>query len=238
MISQYWVVKIAEKCGWLNFIDQSVIGRYLIIKPVRNASMSGKIIKWITDKLVVLAVGALAFPLSIFIAIAIKIDSRGPVLFRQKRLGANNKPFIMFKFRTMYVDERDPLGLEQSKVDKRVTRVGRFLRETSMDELPQLINVLRGDMSLVGPRAKPIGIGSPAFDNFQEQYSRHARPGMTGWAQVNGLRGDINTLEKAQAQVSYDMYYIENWSLTLDFVILMRALNTLLISDNTKQSTS
>jgi lipopolysaccharide/colanic/teichoic acid biosynthesis glycosyltransferase len=159
------------------------------------------------------------------------------VFFRQKRLGANNIPFDLLKFRSMYVDRTDPLGEQLTEVgDPRITRVGKILRRTSMDELPQLINVLRGDMSLVGPRPHPLAAnaaGIPYARAISEYPIRHrVKPGITGWAQVNGWRGETVTVEQIRRRVEHDLYYIENWSLAFDFLILGRTVFAVLSREN------
>ncbi len=167
----------------------------------------------------------LALPVMALVAIAIKLDSRGPVLFRQKRYGFNNELIGVFKFRSMYVDQCDAAASRLvSRDDPRVTRVGRFIRKTSLDELPQLFNVMRGELSLVGPR--PHALQAKAenrlYDDVVDGYfARHrVKPGITGWAQINGWRGETDTQEKIEQRVKHDLYYIENWSLALDLYIL------------------
>lgn len=157
-------------------------------------------------------------PVMLFSAILVKVTSRGPLIFCQERVGLHNKPFHMYKFRTMYVqtEVEERKGWTQ-KDDPRVTRVGRFLRKTSLDEFPQLFNVLKGDMSLVGPRPE-----RPQYvEKFREEIPRYmikhqVRPGMTGWAQVNGFRGDTSIRKR----IEHDLYYIENWTMGLDVKIL------------------
>ena len=179
----------------------------------------------------------LTLPLMVVIALSIKFDSSGPVLFRQKRLGANNLPFNLLKFRSMYVEQADPLGQQLTRAeDPRITRVGRFLRMTSLDELPQLINVLRGEMSLVGPRPHPLAASAAgiAYARAISEYPiRHrVKPGITGWAQVNGWRGETTTIEQIQRRVEHDLYYIENWSLSFDILILGRTFFAILSRAN------
>ena len=178
-----------------------------------------------------------ALPLMLVIALLIKLDSRGPVLFKQKRLGANNLPFNLLKFRTMYVEQADPLGQQLTRAgDPRITRVGRFLRMASLDELPQLINVLRGEMSLVGPRPHPLAANAAGVSYasaISEYPIRHrVKPGITGWAQVNGWRGETTTIEQIRRRVEHDIYYIENWSLTFDLLILGRTVFAVLSRAN------
>jgi exopolysaccharide biosynthesis polyprenyl glycosylphosphotransferase len=168
----------------------------------------------------------LLLPLMAVIAVAIKLDSKGPVLFRQKRYGFVNRIFLINKFRTMrHVETVEEKTQQAIRDDPRVTRLGRFLRRTSLDELPQLFNVLNGTMSLVGPR--------PHANDHNEIYSqlvmgyfiRHrVRPGITGWAQVNGYRGETKTLEDIEARVKHDIYYVDNWSPMFDLSILFRTL--------------
>ena len=157
-------------------------------------------------------------PLMLGFAIVIRATSPGPLIFKQERVGLRNKPFLMYKFRSMVVqDEASEKIRWTTRDDPRVTRVGKFMRKTSIDELPQLFNVLKGEMSLVGPRPE-----RPYFvEKFQEEIPRYmvkhqVRPGMTGWAQVNGCRGDTSIRKR----IDYDLYYIENWTLGLDFKIL------------------
>ena len=156
-------------------------------------------------------------PLFLLIAIAIKLDSKGPVIFKQRRNGFNSKQFVIYKFRSMTVLEDGAVIAQARKNDRRVTRVGQILRRSSMDELPQLFNVLKGDMSLVGPRPHAL-----AHDNEYKvliakyAFRHHVKPGMTGWAQVNGLRGETGRLEQMVDRVKLDLWYVNHWSLGLD----------------------
>lgn len=172
---------------------------------------------------IVLAAMALLLlsPLFALVALMIKLDSRGPVFFLQRRYGFNQEPFRIYKFRSMHTLEDGRIVTQVARNDSRVTRIGRFLRRTNIDELPQLINVLRGDMSLVGPRPHAL-----AHDQlFERQIANYARrhnvkPGITGWAQVNGYRGETDTKEKMLLRVEHDLYYIDHWSMWLDIRIL------------------
>ncbi len=163
------------------------------------------------------------WPLLLIAAIAIKFDSGGPVIFRQRRTGFNGKEFVIYKFRTMTVLEDGPAITQACRGDVRATRVGKFLRRSSIDELPQLINILKGDMSLVGPRPHAV-----AHDKEYKVYiadygfRHHIKPGITGWAQVNGLRGETRSVEKMSERVKMDLWYINNWSLGFDISILVR----------------
>jgi Undecaprenyl-phosphate glucose phosphotransferase len=173
---------------------------------------------------VVTAVAALILlsPLLIVVSLAIKLDSRGPVLFRQTRHGYNNEPIRVLKFRSMTVMEDGGNFTPVTRHDPRVTRLGRFLRRTNIDELPQLFNVLVGDMSIVGPRPHATA-QNESFAKLISSFSRrhNVKPGITGWAQVNGYRGDTDTLEKMQRRVEHDLYYIDHWSFLFDLRIII-----------------
>jgi len=162
-------------------------------------------------------------PFLVLTALAVNLDSPGPVLFRQRRKGFNGKVFTLYKFRTMSVLEDGGQIQQARRGDRRVTRLGRILREHSIDELPQLLNVFRGDMSLVGPRPHAV-----AHDNEYEaliaDYAlrQHVKPGITGWAQIKGHRGETPQLEQMQRRVESDRWYINNWSFWLDLQILVR----------------
>jgi putative colanic acid biosynthesis UDP-glucose lipid carrier transferase len=162
-------------------------------------------------------------PLMLLVALAIRLDSRGPVIFRQERYGKGGVPFMILKFRSMSVMESSGAFAQASRQDSRITRVGRFLRSSSIDELPQLFNVLMGDMSLVGPRPHARAMDDH-FGAFLPGYlDRHlVRPGLTGLAQVEGFRGPTDTIESIEHRVSKDRDYIRNWSLLRDIRILLR----------------
>jgi len=170
---------------------------------------------------------ALLSPALAAVALAVKLDSRGPMLFGQVRAGFNGRTFKLWKFRSMYVEDTDDNAERQtSKDDPRVTRVGRFIRRTSLDELPQLFNVLKGDMSIVGPRPHALSTKTEGrnLEELVDYYAvRHrVRPGMTGWAQVHGLRGELDSLEKLQKRVDYDIDYIDDWTIWLDLKIIVK----------------
>ena len=187
--------------------------RYVPLSNTFNA-----LIKRLTDIIGSIICIIIFSPIMLTSAVLVKMTSKGPLIFKQERVGLHNKPFQMYKFRTMYVqtEEEEKKGWTQ-KNDPRVTSVGRFLRKTSLDEFPQLFNVLKGDMSLVGPRPE-----RPQYvEKFREEIPRYminhqVRPGMTGWAQVNGYRGDTSIRKR----IEHDLYYIENWTLGLDIKIL------------------
>jgi polysaccharide biosynthesis protein PslA len=181
------------------------------------------------DILVALVALVVLGPVMVLVAAAIALESRGPVLFRQTRQGFNGVEFELLKFRSMYVEASDALSEKQTSArDPRVTRVGRFIRRTSLDELPQLFNVLQGHMAVVGPRPHALRTsaeGKLLADAASDYAWRHrVRPGLTGWAQVNGMRGEINSIEKLRKRLQYDMEYIDTWSIGFDLVILMRTL--------------
>ena len=166
-------------------------------------------------------------PVFLLTALAIKSTSAGPVLFKQRRVGLDNRDFSVYKFRTMYVDRQDLSGVRQTlEDDPRITPIGRLLRRTSVDEVPQIINILMGDMSFVGPRPHVAGMlaGGLAYDELVPYYDlRHAmKPGLTGWAQANGFRGPTIDPVRARQRVDHDIAYIQNFSLRLDLIIIAR----------------
>jgi exopolysaccharide biosynthesis polyprenyl glycosylphosphotransferase len=164
-------------------------------------------------------------PLMMMVSLAIKLDSRGPVFFRQTRHGYNNETIRVVKFRSMTTTEDGDQFKQAVRDDPRITRVGRILRRTSIDELPQLLNVLSGEMSIVGPRPHPIALNEAFAERISPFSRRHkVKPGITGWAQVNGFRGETDTLEKMQHRVECDLYYIDNWSFLLDSKIILMTL--------------
>lgn len=197
-----------------------------------------QVMKRLFDYVVGAVILLLAAPLMALVAIAIKLDSPGPVLFRQKRFGFNNERIDVFKFRSLYHHQADPLAAKVvTKNDPRVTRVGRFIRKTSLDELPQLFNVVfKSNLSLVGPRPHAVQgkLQSRLFDEAVDGYfARHrVKPGITGWAQINGWRGEVDSEEKIQKRVEFDLYYIENWSVLFDFYILLKTPLALLKGEN------
>lgn len=184
------------------------------------------VLKWMFDKVTAaIAIVALS-PLMVGTALAVKLTSKGPVIFRQKRYGFNNELIEVYKFRSMYTDMSDANAAKLvTKDDPRVTPVGRFIRKTSLDELPQLFNVLKGELSLVGPRPHALqakAASLPYHDVVDGYFARHrVKPGISGWAQINGWRGETDTEEKIQKRVEHDLYYIENWSILLDIYILL-----------------
>ena len=183
------------------------------------------LIKRVEDMVLSTVLLVVSLPIFALIAALIKVESKGPVIFRQRRSGLNKRVFDMLKFRTMSVMEDDNDVAQAEETDARVTRVGWFLRRSSLDELPQLINVLRGEMSLVGPRPHAL-VHDEQFGEMLDTYAnRHqVKPGMTGLAQVNGLRGKISSTDNVEARVDADLTYIKNWSLWLDIKILCRTV--------------
>jgi putative colanic acid biosynthesis UDP-glucose lipid carrier transferase len=188
----------------------------------------GIVVKRIEDLALGTALLLFALPLMVAIAVAIRLDTPGPVLFRQRRRGRNDSSFDILKFRTMvYVPGPERTVPQARRHDPRVTRVGRVLRRTSLDELPQLFNVLKGEMSLVGPRPHALAHGERYGALIVGYADRHrVPPGITGWAQVHGYRGETDTLEKMQHRVDHDLAYIANQSLLLDLKILVLTVRT------------
>ena len=197
-----------------------------------------QVMKWLFDHVVGALLLLLLSPVMALIALAIKLDSPGPVLFRQKRFGFNNERIDVYKFRSLYHHQADPLASKVvTKNDPRVTRVGRFIRKSSLDELPQLFNVVfNSNLSLVGPRPHAVQgkLKSRLFDETVDGYfARHrVKPGITGWAQINGWRGEVDSEEKIQKRVEFDLYYIENWSVLFDLYILLKTPLALVKTEN------
>ena len=227
-----YIVNMCEKSGvhtkfipdYNNIIPTKPYTEDLLGLPVINIrrvplnNTVNKVVKRSVDIFGAVVAIILFSPIMLFTALAIKVTSPGPLIFNQERVGLQNKPFAMYKFRSMVVQEAEKEKSRwTTKNDPRVTTVGKFIRKTSIDELPQLFNVLKGDMSLVGPRPE-----RPLFvEKFREEIPRYmvkhqVRPGLTGWAQVNGLRGDTSIRKR----IEYDLYYIENWTIGFDFKIL------------------
>ena len=191
-------------------------------KPIRQWWLMAKVIQ---DYLLAAVALLITAPLMALIALAIKLDSPGPVFFQQRRRGYNENIIPVLKFRTMTVTEDGEKVSQARKNDSRITRVGNILRQTSLDELPQLFNVLQGNMSIVGPRPHPLALDEE-FSKAIEQYQwRHrVKPGITGWAQVNGYRGETDTMDKLQGRIEHDIYYIQNWSFWFDIKIMALTL--------------
>jgi polysaccharide biosynthesis protein PslA len=203
-------------------------------QPIRDID---GILKEVIDRGFALFAIIILSPLLLLVALSIRLESKGPIIFKQKRFGFNNNEISVLKFRSMYTDRQDVSGAQRTeKGDPRVTFIGRIIRRTSIDELPQLFNVLLGDMSLVGPRphATQMRVGDKYyFDAVQGYASRHrVKPGITGLAQVRGLRGEIATTERAQKRVEYDIYYIEHWSPLLDLRIMIETVFKLIWDKN------
>lgn len=194
-----------------------------------NRSTVQSLLKGALDRSVALVSLVLLAPFFAVVALAIRIESRGPVFFRQPRGGQNGRAFYIFKFRSMAVDA----SIQQAtRNDPRVTRVGAFIRKTSIDELPQLINILRGDMSFVGPRPHAIA-HDDAYASQVPEYSKRylVKPGLTGWAQINRARGETETVDKMARRVHLDIEYIRNWTFWLDLRILVLTPLALITSD-------
>jgi len=195
----------------------------VVQRPISGWSST---LKALEDRILAALAIVIISPLLIMVAIAIKLDTPGPVFFRQPRLGFNNKQFEIYKFRSMHHRPQPEARTRQAcKNDPRITRVGRIIRKTSIDELPQLFNVLNGTMSLVGPRPHALDHNEEYSRQIRGYFARHkVKPGITGWAQVNGLRGETETLDKMEARIRHDVYYAENWSLFFDIRILIQTV--------------
>src|SRR5262245_59313344 len=235
MLKKLWVlpvdIRLSAHSNKLRFRPRSYsyIGNIPVLdvfdRPIADWDV---VMKWLFDKVVGGLLLLAALPVMLVVAIAIKATSRGPVFFKQKRYGFNNELIEVYKFRSMYIDKTDATASKLvTKDDPRVTPVGRFIRKTSLDELPQLINVVfKGNLSLVGPR--PHAVHAKAADRLYDDavdgyFARHrVKPGITGWAQINGWRGETDTHEKIQRRVEHDLYYIENWSVLFDLLILAK----------------
>lgn len=232
-ISENFTINVRIIPDYFKFVSPhfsiSIFGDFPIISIRKNPleELHLRILKRMFDIGISLIVFVLIFSwLWPLLAIAIKISSAGPIFFRQERWGRKNKRIICYKFRSMVkesidVDEKGKY-LQASENDSRVTPFGRFLRKTSLDELPQFLNVLKGEMSIVGPRPHPTPLNIETKDNIRHYMLRHlVKPGITGWAQVNGFRGETREKELMQKRVEYDIWYIENWTLWLDIQIIL-----------------
>ncbi|KKC36715.1 UDP-phosphate glucose phosphotransferase [Devosia epidermidihirudinis] len=233
MLTQLWVlpvdIRLSAHMSKLKFTNKaySYVGDLAVFdmadRPISDWNL---VFKWLFDKLVAITALILLSPIMVATAIAIKLESKGPVFFRQSRHGFNNELIKIYKFRSMRTDMLDAGAAKLvTKDDPRVTKVGKFIRKTSIDELPQLFNVLKGELSIVGPR--PHALQAKAdnqlyYDAVEGYFARHrVKPGMTGWAQINGWRGETDTIDKIMQRVNHDLYYIEHWSLLLDLYIVV-----------------
>ncbi|WP_122571030.1 undecaprenyl-phosphate glucose phosphotransferase [Pseudomonas viridiflava] len=196
----------------ISIFDSPMDGAWSVVKRAEDILLSSLILVLI------------AIPL-LLIALAIKLTSKGPVLFRQRRYGLDGRPIMVWKFRSMNVQENGDVVRQATRNDKRITPLGAFLRRTSLDELPQFFNVLRGDMSIVGPRPHAVAHNEQYRRQVSGYMLRHkVKPGITGWAQINGWRGETDTLDKMRKRVEFDLEYIEHWSIWLDLKIILLTL--------------
>ncbi len=245
ILKKLWVlpvdIRLAAHTEKLLFRPRSFsqLGNVSTIDVVRRPIADwDHVIKWFFDKIVGSLILIGVSPIMVLVALAVKLTSPGPVLFKQKRYGFNNELIEVYKFRSMYVDQTDANAAKLvTKNDPRVTPVGRFIRKTSLDELPQLFNVVfKGNLSLVGPRPHAVQAKASSRlygDVVDGYYARHrVKPGITGWAQIHGWRGETDTEEKIKQRVAHDLYYIENWSVLLDLYILLVTPISLLRTDN------
>ena len=232
MLTQLWVlpvdIRLSAHMSKLKFTNKaySYVGDIAVFdmadRPISDWNL---VFKWLFDKLVALTALILLSPVMLVTAIAVKLESKGPVFFTQNRHGFNNELIKIYKFRSMRTDMLDASAAKLvTKGDPRVTKVGKFIRKTSIDELPQLLNVLKGELSIVGPR--PHALQAKAdnqlyYDAVEGYFARHrVKPGMTGWAQINGWRGETDTIDKIMQRVNHDLYYIEHWSILFDLYIV------------------
>lgn len=210
----------------LNYSVEQIVGLPVINISYSPYSGPEKYLKELTDKVLALCIILITLPVMLATALAVKLSSKGPVIFSQLRHGWDGKPFVVYKFRTMAGEVPSSTAYQQAtRHDARITRLGLFLRKTSLDELPQFFNVLKGDMSIVGPRPHPVEMNYQYMHSVDRYMLRHkVKPGITGWAQVNGYRGETDTREKIEARIKHDLYYIENWSLRFDIMIILLTL--------------
>ncbi|MBO0664432.1 undecaprenyl-phosphate glucose phosphotransferase [Jiella sp. MQZ9-1] len=245
LLKQLWVlpldIRLAAHSAELKFRPRtySYVGSLPLIDVIdRPLADWDTIAKRAFDIMAASLAIVLLSPIMLITAIAVKLDSPGPIIFRQKRHGFNNQEVEIFKFRSLHHAMSDPEARQiVTRNDKRVTRVGAFIRKTSIDELPQLFNVLRGDLSIVGPRPHAVHARSSRDETFTEivdgYFGRHkVKPGITGWAQIHGWRGEIDDPTKLVKRFEYDLFYIENWSLALDLYILLMTPISLLRTDS------
>lgn len=214
----------------LDIFDLDLLNHQIIevagfpVIDIRSSPMVGmnRAVKAIEDRLIALCILSVISPLLLLLACGVKLSSKGPVFFKQRRLGLDNREINVYKFRTMVVHEEQAGQVTQASAnDTRVTAFGRLLRRTSLDELPQFLNVLQGKMSIVGPRPHALAHNEHYKEMINTYMQRHrVKPGITGWAQVNGWRGETDTLHKMQKRVEYDLFYINNWSLSFDLKII------------------
>ena len=198
--------------------------------PIMGGSAN---IKRAEDVVLSVLMGLLLSPVILLTALAIKLESQGPIIFKQRRYGIDGKEFLVWKFRSMSVSEDGAHVPQATQSDARITKVGAFIRKHSIDELPQLINVLHGTMSLIGPRPHAVAHNEFYRDRVHGYMARHKiKPGITGWAQVNGCRGETEVIEKMQRRLRYDLEYIQNWSIALDIRILFKTLMSIIFDKN------
>jgi putative colanic acid biosynthesis UDP-glucose lipid carrier transferase len=194
---------------------------------------TNELVKRISDIVLGSIIMVMISPLLLAVAIGVKMSSPGPIIFRQKRNGLDGEEIIVYKFRSMRTQDNGPVVKQATKGDPRITPFGAFIRKTSLDELPQFVNVLQGRMSIVGPRPHAVAHNEEYRRLIKAYMVRHkVKPGITGWAQVNGYRGETDTIEKMQARVEYDLEYLRNWSLGLDLQIIIRTARVMLFDRN------
>jgi putative colanic acid biosynthesis UDP-glucose lipid carrier transferase len=191
------------------------------------------LVKRVSDIFLAIIILVLISPVLAGVALGVKLSSPGPIIFRQKRNGLDGEEIVVYKFRSMRVMDNGAVVKQATKGDSRITPFGAFIRRTSLDELPQFINVLQGRMSIVGPRPHAVAHNEEYRRLIKAYMVRHkVKPGITGWAQVNGCRGETETIDKMQARVEYDLEYLRNWSLVLDLQIIIRTVRLMVFDRN------
>lgn len=218
-------IRLVPDMGMFQLMNHGVtVVAGLPMLDIASSPMTGfnLVLKWVEDKIAATLILLLISPVLLTVAVAVKVTSPGPAIFRQKRHGWNGETIDVFKFRSMYVHQDGDGQITQArKGDDRITPLGKFLRSTSLDELPQFFNVLLGSMSIVGPRPHALAHNMQYREQIPRYMLRHkVKPGITGWAQVNGFRGETDTLDKMESRVQADLFYIENWSIWLDIKII------------------
>lgn len=206
----------------INYSTDEIFGFFAVNIVASPMVGINRVVKWLEDKILACLILILISPLMLLIAMLIKLSSPGPILYRQLRHGWDGRPFFIYKFRSMYLHKKQKGQVVQAKKgDARITPIGKIIRATSLDELPQFINVLQGRMSIVGPRPHALKHNQYYKDHVDSYMQRHhVKPGISGWAQINGWRGETDTLEKMTKRVEYDLYYIKHWSLWFDIKII------------------
>jgi putative colanic acid biosynthesis UDP-glucose lipid carrier transferase len=231
-VNTYWV-PCASLPTHLRHYVSNIDGNPVICLSDSPMRKGPQFLKRLLDVIFSIILLVLLAPLLLLIAVAVRLSSPGPVIYKQMRAGLYGERIAMWKFRTMRVMKEGEIEKQATRSDNRITPVGGFLRNWSLDELPQLVNVLQGNMSIVGPRPHPLWLNEQYRGKLDAYMLRHhVKPGITGWAQVNGLRGETDTPAKMLKRLEFDLYYINNWSIFLDLKILLLTVRAVLIREN------